>query len=127
MNPQNLNNIGLNIKLKERVMRRIYAIWFVRRILPRFGGVAVGIFVAYRVTAQSFFVAKILENFLMVSAGGLSSLSPFVISALAHADPRAALVIALSVVAAGLLSFKLLSDIRVVLRESDGLLRLQRN
>lgn len=112
--------------LRERIMRRVYAIWFVRRALPRLGGAAIGLFVAYRVTASSFFVAKVIENFFAVSAVNTWATPRFVFAALLNADPRAVLVIAFSCIAAILLSFKLFSDIRTVMRGS-GSLRLQRN
>lgn len=122
MNQQNLINGGL----KERIMRRIYAIWFMRRALPLLGGAAFGLLVAYRATANSFFVAKIIENFLVVSAPNIWAAPRFFFAALINAEPRAVVVIAFSCIIAIILFFKLFSDIRTVLRDSVTL-RFQRH
>lgn len=115
-----------DIGLKKRIMRRVYAIWFVRRALPLLGGSAFGLLVAYRATADSFFVEKIIENFLVVSVSNIWAAPRFFLAALLNADPRAVVVIAFSCVVAILLSFKLFSDIRAVTRGNISL-RLQRN
>ena|SRR3989344_3922353 len=111
---------------RKHIMRRIYAIWFVRRALPISAGAALGVFVTYRATADSFFVAKIIENFLSVSATNAWGAPRFMFAALLNTDPRAVLVISFSFVVAILLSLKLFSDIRTIMRES-GSLNLQRN
>ena len=117
---------NINTGLKERIMRRVYAIWFVRRALPFGGGALFGFFIAYRATAESFFVAKIVENFFAVSSVNLWGTPHFVFTALLNTDPRAVLMVAFSCIIAALLSFKLFSDIRTVLRGNVSL-RLQRN
>jgi len=51
-------------QLKKRIMRRIYLLWFARRIAPvLFVQLPFFIFLAARETAQEFFVANILQGF----------------------------------------------------------------
>ncbi|MBU1091700.1 hypothetical protein KKA27_02470 [Patescibacteria group bacterium] len=54
-------------ELKNRIMKRVYAIWFARKIAPAvFLYMPFLLFVALRETANEFFVAKIVDNFLLV-------------------------------------------------------------
>lgn len=113
--------------LKERIMRRIYAIWFVRRALPLSLGATFGIFVAYRATANSFFVERIVDNFFTVAAENIAATPNFVFAALLHADARAVSIVALSMIAGVFLASKLFSDIRVMLQARTAPLDFHRS
>jgi hypothetical protein len=52
-----------NQSLKKRIMRRVYAIWFLRRTAPVLAAMPFSLAVALWLTAKEFFVAKIVENF----------------------------------------------------------------
>lgn len=64
-----------NKDLIKRIMRRVYAIWFVKRVTPvLFLEMPIFIVIALRETAREFFVARILENFLLsFHSGGILS------------------------------------------------------
>ncbi len=49
-------------KLKGRIMRRVYGIWFVKRVLPRFLAETVVVYVAVTQIAQHVFVNRVLAN-----------------------------------------------------------------
>ncbi|MBI2023423.1 hypothetical protein HYT01_02580 [Candidatus Giovannonibacteria bacterium] len=90
-------------ELKNRIMKRVYGIWLVRRIAPKLALVSALIVVSYRVVADSFFVSQIAANFLSAAGSGLTNVPRFIASALNHADPIALIVIS----AAGVVSFML--------------------
>ena len=46
-------------------MRRVYAIWFLRQTAPTLVAVPSSLGAALWLTAKDFFVAKILENFIL--------------------------------------------------------------
>lgn len=57
-----MNTQNINIQLKNRIMHRVYGIWFVRRVLPRLlieGAVA---FIIVRELANRVFVNHVLSN-----------------------------------------------------------------
>lgn len=56
--------------LKNRIMKRVYAIWFAKKIAPAvFLYIPFLVFIALRETANEFFVAKIVDNFLLAIHG----------------------------------------------------------
>jgi len=73
----------MNNQLKKRIMKRVYIIWFFRKIAPAvFLYMPFLAFVALRETAREFFVIKIIENFLRaVHESGLNGALNFVFSA----------------------------------------------
>ncbi len=95
-------------------MRRIYAIWFVRRALPLALGSGVLMYIALAETARNFFVARIISNFVTVYNSDLWAIPRFIASALNSAEPITLFLISIS----GLLSFafavKLLRSIRAL-------------
>ena len=111
----------MNNQLKSKIMRRVYAIWFVRRIAPP--AISLGFFgyLAIRETAQSFFVAKIISNFLTV-ATNVWAIPGFVGSALNHAEPQILFVVAFSILATFVLAVKLLQNIRVIMMRRNQML-----
>ncbi len=57
-----------NNELKKRIMKRIYAIWFFKKVAPAvFLYMPFLLFVAMRETANEFFVMKIIDNFLLTA------------------------------------------------------------
>ena len=108
------------LDLKKRIMRRIYAIWFVRRASPMLLGVGAAGYLALRETARQFFVAKIVSNFMAVASSSVWSVPSFIASALNHAQPTVLILIS----AAGLTSFylaiKLLRSIRSIVSSGRG-------
>ncbi|MBU1178731.1 hypothetical protein KKB69_00065 [Patescibacteria group bacterium] len=85
-------------ELKKRIMKRIYAVWFFRKIAP-----AVFLYmpflavVALRETANEFFVAKIIDNFLLaVHNSGFFGAAGFVWSAVANTPVLPSLIIVVS-------------------------------
>lgn len=102
-------------------MRRVYAIWFVRRIAPP--AISLGFFgyLAFHETAQSFFVAKIVSNFLMI-ASNVWAIPGFVGSAVTHAEPQVLFIIAFSILATFVLAVKLLQNIRMIVMRRNQML-----
>jgi len=103
-------------QLKNRIMRRVYAVWFVRKIVPRLAMVSLFGFVAYRVTADSFFVAKVVSNFLAVASSSIWSIPRFIASALNSAEPAALVMISITGMISFYLVIQLLRSIRTLMK-----------
>ncbi len=72
-----------NQKLTRRIMRRVYGLWFLRQLAPTLVGMPVLLTVAFWQIAGTFFVAKIVENFIIsLHSGNISVIISFVGSAL---------------------------------------------
>jgi len=101
-------------ELKKRIMRRVYAIWFVKRVAPAvFIYMPFLLFVALKETAGEFFVSKILDNFLIVVHNhGLTGVFKFIISAFGNAP---ALPLFIILVSAGIFVY--------ILRKTVGYIR----
>ncbi|MFH1979239.1 MAG: hypothetical protein ABII97_02575 [Patescibacteria group bacterium] len=82
-------------ELKKRIMKKVYAIWFVKRIAPAlFLYMPFLLVVAFRETANEFFVAKVIDNFLLVlNSSGLMGVVHFVFSAISNTSILPALII----------------------------------
>lgn len=102
----------MNNELKTRIMRRIYAIWFVRRGLPMVAGSAASFYVALRVTAERFFVTQIVSNFVVATHSGFLGISNFVVSALNSVEPSLLILISMAGIISFALAVKLLRSIR---------------
>ena len=102
--------------LKKRIMRRVYAIWVVRRVVPL--GATTGFFayLAFQQTATNFFVAKIVSNFFAVTTHNMWSAPGFIAVAMGHADPGVLFVISFSILASFVMAVKLLRSIRYIIR-----------
>ena len=49
-------------KLKQRIMRRVYGIWFVKRVLPRLVGETIVVYIAVTQIAAHVFINHVLAN-----------------------------------------------------------------
>ena len=72
----------MNHELKIKIMRRVYAIWFIKNVAPvLFLELPILLLIALHETAREFFVAKIFENtavaFSQGGAFGRESLAHF--------------------------------------------------
>lgn len=105
-------------ELKSRIMRRVYAIWFVRRIVPPVLSISFFCYLALHETAQGFFVAQIISNFLMVASNAWS-IPGFIGAAMMHARPETLFIISFSILATFVLSVKLLRNIRTTMAYSN--------
>ncbi len=89
--------MGADNNLKKRIMKRVYAIWFVKKIAPAifiytpFLG-----FIALRETANEFFITKIVENFVLALNSGFAATMSYMASAVANIPAMPSLIILLS-------------------------------
>ena len=72
-----------NNNLTKRIMRRVYGIWFLRQLGPTLVLMPVLAVIALWQTASKFFVAKIVENFIISLHSG--NIFAFIGSALYNA------------------------------------------
>ncbi len=98
--------------LKNRIMKRVYAIWFFKKIAPAlFLYAPFLIFVALREAAREFFVLKILDNFLLViHNSGFYGGARFVLSAIENVPVLPALIILSSLGLCGWLLIRLVKN-----------------
>ncbi|QQG42789.1 MAG: hypothetical protein HYW15_01060 [Candidatus Giovannonibacteria bacterium] len=89
--------------LKTKIMRRVYAIWFVRRVLPTGFASAFFMNVALKKTAERFFVSQIFANFYAVAKANIWAVPNFIASAFNNVEPSVLVLISI----AGLLGFSL--------------------
>ncbi len=96
-------------RLKNRIMRRVYAIWFIKRVAPvLFLEMPFLVLIAAHETAREFFVAKILENFFVAyGQAGAGGVFGFANSALAHASFLPVSIIVFSLALAAVLVYRL--------------------
>lgn len=99
--------------LNKRIMRRVYAVWFARNAAPvLFLQIPVLLIIALHETAREFFVARIIENFLIAAnSGGISAAWNFGISALQSAPFVPVLIILFSLGLCGVLGYRLARNI----------------
>lgn len=90
-------------RIKNRIMRRVYGIWFTRRVAPMGFASAFFMSVALKETASRFFVAQIASNFLTVASANFWGIPSFIASALNSAEPSVLVLIS----AAGMVGFTL--------------------
>lgn len=66
----------LSQNLTKRIMKRVYAIWFLRQVVPAIVAAPLSLTAALWLTAKEFFVVKIFENFTVSlhSAGAYGAL-----------------------------------------------------
>ena len=101
--------------LKKRIMRRIYAIWFIRQALPVLAGSAVSLYIALKITADRFFIAEIVKNFENVVNSNILGLPRYIASALNSAEPSALILMSLAGLIGFGLAIKLLRSVRAIL------------
>jgi hypothetical protein len=86
-----------NEQLKKKIMRRVYVIWFIRKLMPIvFIQAPFFLLVVLRETAHEFFVAKIIENFISALNSGPIDLINFIASAIVNAPVLPMLIIVFS-------------------------------
>ncbi len=91
----------------KKIMRRVYAIWFVRKIGPAlFLEIPILAIIALHETAREFFVAKIMENFLVALNKGFDDAFVYSFHAAMDAPAIPMLVISFSLVLCGVLGYK---------------------
>ncbi|KKT40211.1 MAG: hypothetical protein UW30_C0023G0009 [Candidatus Giovannonibacteria bacterium GW2011_GWA2_44_13b] len=105
-------------QLKNRIMTRIYGIWFIRRGIPMLAGSALFITAALKLTAERFFVAQIWRNFEYAATSDIMSLPRFIASALNSAEPALLMFISAVGITGFVLAVKLLRSIRSILMGS---------
>ena len=100
--------------LKNRIMKRVYAVWFSKKVAPAlFLYVPFLLFVALREVAREFFVLKIVDNFLSaVHGSGFSGVVKFVLSATANTPVLPALIILSSLGLCGWLLLRLVKNFK---------------
>jgi hypothetical protein len=82
--------IEINNKLRKRVMRRIYAIWFLRQGAPGIVGAPAMLAVSFWQISGTFFVSKIVENFIgRLHSGSFFVVINFLISAMSRVREHA--------------------------------------
>lgn len=97
----NSNQINDNAaQLKKRIMRRVCAIWFFRRIVPGMFVFPLFVFFAAYEISREFFVERIFENFTQAVSGAPSS--PLALWGFAADGLRSASIIALFVISLSL-------------------------
>ena len=108
--------------LKKRIMRRVYGIWFVKRVIPTAGGSALFVGIALKETAQRFFVAQIASNFMAVASSNAWAIPSFIASAMNKLEPSVLVLTAGAGLAGFALAVKLLRSIRVM-AQNPGIVR----
>ena len=120
-----LNRLNKNMtteqKLKNRIMRRVYGIWFVKQAMPMLAGSAVFITAALRLTADRFFVAQIWRNFESIASSNIMGLPRYIASAMNSAEPMLLLFISAAGITGFALVVKLLRSIRSIMASSTNL------
>ena len=108
--------------LKKRIMRRVYGIWFVKRVIPTAGGSALFMGIALKETAGRFFVAQIFSNFMEVAGTNAWAIPNFIASALNKLEPSVLVLTAGAGLVGFALAVKLLRSIRVM-TQNPGMVR----
>ena len=107
-------------QLKNRIMTRVYGIWFIRRGVPMLAGSALFITAALKLTAERFFVAQIWRNFEFVATSNLMGLPRYIASALNSAEPALLTFISAAGITGFVLAVKLLRSIRSIMASQSS-------
>lgn len=111
------------IKFKKRVMRRVYAAWFMRRIAPMALVVPLFIIIAAHEVSREFFVARIFANFTQAITGAPNAslaLWGFTVNGLHSASSVALLIIGTSLILSALSCFGVVRNMRGALNGRLG-------
>ncbi len=100
--------------LKKRIMRRVYAIWFVRRALPMAIGSVGSVYLALRLIADSFFVAEIMRSFKVVLGNNIWGLPKYIEAALNNVEPHVLILVSMGGLIGFALAVKLLRSVRQI-------------
>jgi hypothetical protein len=104
-----------NNELKKRIMRRVYAGWFFKRMAP-----ALVFYMPFLLavmlweTGREFFVAKIVENFTLVLHRGFWPTLNYVVSAVTHTRAMPVLIILVSLAVFVILLGKVLRGVKEI-------------
>lgn len=77
-------------------------------------GSAVSFYVAFRVTAERFFVAQIFSNFAVALQSGFIGMSKFIVSALNSIEPSILILISMAGIISFAIAVKLLRSVRAI-------------
>ncbi len=105
----------MSAELKKRIMRRVYAIWFMKRVAPvLLLEIPVLFVIVLHETAREFFVAKIIENFLVVlNHSGVAGVLGFTVSAVQNAPFVPILIILFSLGLCAVLTYRMARNLSV--------------
>lgn len=98
--------------IKKKIMRRVYAIWFVKKIAPLLFLVPFLTLIGLRETAREFFVAQIIENFSRAFQVGFRATIDLTTASLVNAPVLPILIILFSLGLAGLLAYRLIRNFK---------------
>lgn len=94
-------------------MRRVYAIWFIKQVVPVMVLMPILAVIALWETAEEFFVAKIVENFVVaLNQSGFLGVLGFVMSAVKSAPILPILIIGFSTGFFLVLAFRLMRNFK---------------
>lgn len=90
-------------------MKRVYAVWFAKKIAPvLLLEIPIFLVIALHEIAREFFVAKVIENFLLsANYGGLAGVWNFGVSAAQNAPFLPVLIIGFSLAFCAVLGYKI--------------------
>jgi len=85
--------------IKNRILWRVYFIWFLRRMLPIVLLQITILVVLVKIFARNVFISKVLENVVIVSGSGYGEVFKFLLTAFvdAHLIVQTVIVIGLGV------------------------------
>jgi len=85
--------------IKNRILWRVYFIWFLRRMLPIVLLQIAALVVLVKIFARNVFVSKVLENVVAASGFGYGEVFKFLLAAFinAHFAVQAVIVISLGI------------------------------
>ena len=81
--------------LKDRILWRVYLVWFLRRIVPLMAAQAIGFLVFIKIFAKNVFVSKVFHNAANVSDFGYWALFKYSFWAFFNTHPFTQIVILL--------------------------------
>lgn len=103
-------------------MRRVYGIWFVRQIAPAlFLQIPLFVFITLREISREFFVAEIMHNTTLAMRNDTSTAGTLWLlfsNGLRDAATVPLLIITASAIVVTLLTFKVLSNLRAIFRNT---------
>lgn len=70
-----------NTMLKSRILFRVYAIWFLRRIVPLVVIQIIGLVMALKLFANNIFVSKVFQNAELVAGENLWNILKYLVLA----------------------------------------------
>lgn len=92
-----MNNQKITVKqlLKDRILWRVYLVWFLRRIVPLMAAQAIGFLAFIKIFAKNVFVSRVFHNAANVSDFGYWAFLKYSFFAFFNARPLVQIVILL--------------------------------